>query len=191
MADQASHPRAGTASNFIERATNVFQAELIQPMCQRAGECPDDVRQVVAMMRRKLDAIETLLPEVPADASLRPSNGVAFEIENAACDEDGEDGASDNFDDIGRNQRSRLRELTLLEHISRENRPFSLQQILGALNAKGFGDSSGAVVSQLHRLKKNNAIHQPAGGMYAITDEGLSHLHKLRSSVGALVGDAR
>jgi DNA-binding PadR family transcriptional regulator len=59
------------------------------------------------------------------------------------------------------------------------------------LNQKGFTDSSGAVVSQLHRLKKLGLINQPANGMYEITLDGLGHLRKLRSSFGALVGDSR
>ncbi len=197
MAEHSPKPHSdaepATGDDFVARAKDDFGSDFIQPMFLRASQNPDDVRQVVAYMREKLDQLDGLLAAIPsgqprAVQSTEPSspntstNGHHY---------NGTDGAADAFDDIGRNQRSRLRELTLLEYISRENRPFSLQQILGALHSKGFDDSSGAVVSQLHRLKKTGAIDQPAGGMYAVTDDGLSHLRKLRSSFGPLIGDAR
>ncbi len=202
MAEPAPKPQPQPApidgSDFVARAKDGFGSDFIQPMFLRASQNPDDVRQVVAFMREKLDQLDGLLAAIP---SSQPSQAQANHAHNAQAPTlhphsnghamNGNDGSADAFDDIGRNQRSRLRELTLLEYISRENRPFSLQQILGALHSKGFDDSSGAVVSQLHRLKKTGAIDQPAGGMYSVTDDGLSHLRKLRSSFGPLIGDAR
>jgi DNA-binding PadR family transcriptional regulator len=75
--------------------------------------------------------------------------------------------------------------------MARETRAYSLHQLLSALAQKGFSDSSGAVVSQLHRLKKLGLVNQPASGMYEITTDGLGHQRKLRSSFGAFAGDAR
>lgn len=203
MAEHAPKPQAQTqtkaqpapidGSDFVARAKNVFGSDLIQPMFLRAAQNPDDVRKVVAFMREKLDQLDGLLAAIPSGQAspVQDASPSAPQPQSNGHLMNGADGAGDAFDDIGRNQRSRLRELTLLEYIARENRPFSLQQILGALHAKGFDDSSGAVVSQLHRLKKTGAIDQPAGGMYAVTDDGLSHLRKLRSSFGPLIGDAR
>jgi hypothetical protein len=36
-------------------------------------------------------------------------------------------------------------------------------------------------------MKKLGVIDQPANGMYEITQDGLGHLRKLRSSFGALL----
>ena len=84
-----------------------------------------------------------------------------------------------------------MRELILLEALARETRAYTLQQLLAALEVKGFGDTGGAIVSQLHRLKKLGVINQPGSGLYEITDEGLSHLRKLRSSIGSLIDEGR
>jgi len=75
----------------------------------------------------------------------------------------------------------------MLEALAREARPFALQQVVAALDQRGVTDTSGAIVAQLHRLKKLGIIDQPANGMYEITDEGLGHLRRLRSSFGALL----
>jgi hypothetical protein len=169
--------------DFVDRLSDVFARELFQPMFQRAPVAAGDVRQLIAEFRRKLDALD----EVIATASPQVPGGRSPFAALAGGEADGEDG-----DDIGRNQRSRLRELHLLEAMARESRPYSLQQLLAALAQRGFSDdTSGAVVSQLHRLKKVGAIQQPASGMYQITGGGLGHLHKLRTSFGALAGDAR
>ena len=93
------------------------------------------------------------------------------------------------LDEIGRNRRSRVRGLVLLEALSREAKAYSLQQLMGALTQRGFQDTPSAVVSQLHRLKKLELIRQPANstGMYEITNAGLGHARNLRSSFGAYV----
>jgi hypothetical protein len=179
--------------NFVARLSDAFHRSLFQPMFQKAPHAPGDVRQLIAEFRDKLD----LLDKVIAMAEQGRGNGLdrvaaAARSASAAPGLDEPDEAEgDDYDDIGRNQRSRLRELQLLEAMARETRPYSLQQLLSALAQKGFADSSGAVVSQLHRLKKLGLINQPANGMYEITLDGLGHLRKLRSSFGALVGDGR
>jgi hypothetical protein len=179
---------ASEGKGFVERLSEVFARELFQPMFQRATVAPGDVRQLIGELRRKLDALDEVIATASPAAAGAGRSGSAFssalDRETVAEIEDGED--------IGRNQRSRLRELHLLETMARESRPYSLQQLLAALAQRGFGDdTSGAVVSQLHRLKKVGAVNQPANGMYQITGGGLGHLHKLRSSFGALLGDGR
>lgn len=181
----------GDDSEFVRRLTSIFAAELFQPMVERIALAPSDVRALIAEFRDKLDALDTVVAACPggsrAEARSKPlgSAGAGAPRHLAAGVEDeGRDG----LDDVGRNQRSRLRELAILEVLCRELRPYTLQQIMSALEARGFGDTSGAVVSQLHRLKKVGIIDQPANGMYAATDQGLGHLRRLRTSFGSLLG---
>jgi len=196
MSEYASDQKSATPMNgaadlsddFAAKASSAFAREVFEPMFKRASDSPSDVRRLISEFRAKLEALDTVLATIPDSA--RPVNGAPASVARANGHEAvPEQTPSDHFDDIGRNQRSRLRELTLLEFIARETRPYSLQQILSELSAKGFEDSSGAIVSQLHRLKKTGVIDQPAGGMYEMTDDGLKHLRKLRSSFGALVGE--
>jgi hypothetical protein len=178
--------------NFVDRLSDVFHRSLFQPMFQKAPVAPGDVRQLIAEFRDKLDLLDKVIATAEQGRATGLDRVVAARpsVSAPGLDEP-EDAESDDYDDIGRNQRSRLRELQLLEAMARETRPYSLQQLLSALGQKGFTDSSGAVVSQLHRLKKLGLINQPANGMYEITLDGLGHLRKLRSSFGALVGDNR
>lgn len=205
----SSSNSATTEDDFVAESSSAFAQQVFQPMFQRAAANPDDVRRLIEEFRDKLDALDLVInTAAPANgrgyangsaparaATTHVSNGHSHAANGKALSQPNahpsNGTAGDAFDDIGRNQRSRLRELTLLEFIARENRPYSLQQILGELNAKGFDDTSGAVVSQLHRLKKTGVIDQPAGGMYEMTDEGLKHLRKLRSSFGSLIAEAR
>lgn len=201
----------GSGEAFVRRASVVFATELLTPMLQRATTAPEEIRALIAEFRDSLDSLDRLIPIAPGGervplrgagqsgpgafpgtlphasqnfhpgasaAGHRPSNGG---LEHGARD-------GDALDDVGRNQRSRLRELAMLETMAREERPYALQQITAALDARGFSDTSGAVVSQLHRLKKLGIIDQPANGMYALTDQGLAHLRRLRTSFGGLIG---
>jgi len=179
--------------DFVARLSDAFHRSLFQPMFQKAPVAPGEVRQLIAEFRDKLDLLDKVIATADQGRATGPDRSAAAgrgPIATAGFAEpDGAEG--DDYDDIGRNQRSRLRELQLLEAMARETRPYSLQQLLSALAQKGFADSSGAVVSQLHRLKKLSLINQPANGMYEITLDGLGHLRKLRASFGALVGDGR
>lgn len=203
MAGQDRIPEQGTDDgDFVRRAAAIFAAELFKPMVQRAAVAPHEVMAVMAEIREKLDALDTVIAacDVPgvgvgvglgvghqaAASAARGSTAVAFRLLGPANGPP-EPEPRDGLDDVGRNQRSRLRELAVLEALAREARPFALQQLTSVLDARGFADTSGAIVSQLHRLKKLGIIHQPANGMYEITDEGLGHMRRLRSSFGALL----
>lgn len=179
---------------FVRRASAIFASELFKPMFQRATVSPEAVRALIGEFRDKLDALDTVIaacPEGGGGPGVRVArnrfgvgvSGLAGAGAGIAENADGRDG----LDDVGRNQRSRLRELAILEALARESRPFALQQLTGALEARGFADTSGAIVSQLHRLKKLGVINQPANGMYEITDDGLGHMRRLKSSFGALL----
>jgi len=171
---------------FVDRLSAVFGRELFQPMFQRAPLRPADVRALIADFRAKLDALDHVIETAGPGARPLANGAPSREVPpGAALDFGSDDGGE--LDDIGRNQRSRIRELILLDALARETRPYSLQQLLNALAQKGFQDTSGAVVSQLHRLKKLGLINQPASGMYEITLDGLGHQRKLRASFGALV----
>jgi len=181
------------SEGFVGALSDAFHRSLFQPMFQRAPLAPSDVRQLIAEFRRKLDLLDEVIAtaEPGAGNGLAPASRARGPAPAPGLDRGETEPEGDDFDDIGRNQRSRLRELVLLEAMARETRPYSLHQLLTALTLKGFADTSGAVVSQLHRLKKLGLINQPANGMYEVTVDGLGHLRKLRSSFGALMGEAR
>ena len=173
-----------------------FQTGVLGPMLQQVATEPANVRACIAELRTKLDALDVVLGTgtVPAATEhgstgpdVHPALRASLETAHANGGGTGSLHAAD-VDDIGRNARSRVRELTLLEAMAKGSRAYTLQQLMAALAAGGFDDSTdAAVVSQLHRLKKNDVIHQPANGFYEITDGGLAHLRKLRNSVGALL----
>ncbi len=182
--------------DFVRRAAAVFAAEVFKPMFQRATTAPDDVIALMAEIREKLDALDTVIAACAgagAGADGPGGTGRSVGDRRAGAGWSGGGGVvpaadpRDGLDDVGRNQRSRLRELAILEALAREARPFALQQLTSLLETRGFADTSGAIVSQLHRLKKLGIINQPVNGMYEITDEGLGHMRRVRSSFGALV----
>jgi len=186
------------AEDFVARLSETFARELFQPMVERATRQPADVRRLIGEFRSRLDALDLVIATCPEVASTvaggAPAASGAVHWRHEGADMVGEAldvGAHDGLDEIGRNQRSRLREVVLLEALSRESRAFALNQLLVALEQKGFQDTSGAVVSQLHRLKRLGVIDQPANGMYEITHQGLGHLRKLKTSFGALLAEGR
>ena len=189
-------------NDFVSEGLSAFEREIFEPILQRAHESPAEARRLIAAVRAKLEPLDKLLARIPNGSDGRiGANGRdgsrVVDIEGARetrlMDSPVREAAHEleGIDDIGRNQRSRLRELTLLEFMAQDTRAYSLQQLMTALSARGFHDSSAAVVSQLHRLKQSSVINQPANGMYEITDGGLGHLRHLRSSFGALLNDGR
>lgn len=184
-----------TGDDFARRASAIFASELFKPMFKLATTSPDAVQALIAEFRDKLDALDTVIAACPETTGGRMArsahpNGAAH-IQAVHANPNGARSGSaagdDLRDEFGRNQRSRLRELAMLEALAREARPYALQQITAAIDARGFSDTSGAIVSQLHRLKKLGIIDQPANGMYVITDQGLGHLRRLRTSFGGLI----
>ncbi len=192
--------------DFVTQILTAFQDTALGPMMSRSGTRPGDVRACVLALRERLDALDMLLGgQAPAPASVqeaqtsssassgapaqsgRPHPAFQAALEAGRAEANALDGST--VDEIGRNARARLRELTLLEAMAQDTRAFTLPQLMAALAQRGFSESTdAAVVSQLHRLKKNDVINQPANGMYEITDSGLAHLRKLRNSIGALLG---
>lgn len=177
-------------SDDLAQLSRLFADDILKPMVDRVGTSPAAVKQLIAEIRQKLDALETLANAFPSTSSPRPASKLPSAEDFAALGPLNDDDGGEDFDDIGRNQRSRLRELVLLDTMSQGNRPFALQQLMSALSTKGFNDSNGAVVSQLHRLKRLKVVDSPGNGMYAITDQGLGHLRRLRSSFGGLMGQS-
>jgi hypothetical protein len=172
----------------LAQISRIFAEDVLKAMVDRVGSSPTAIKQLAAEIRSKLDALETLADAFPASGTAaKPAAKIGTADSYAALGPICED-SGDDLDDIGRNQRSRLRELVLLETMAKDHRAFALQQLMTALAAKGFSDSNGAVVSQLHRLKRVGVVDQPGNGMYIITDAGLGHLRRLRSSFGGLLG---
>lgn len=173
------------SNDDLAQLARVFADDILKPMVDRVGSSPAEIMQLTAEFRHKLEALDVLANSFPAAGRPAPANGTSAAHPPIAAPRHESD---DDYDDMGRNQRSRIRELVLLETLSQGNRPHTLQQLMNALARKGFSDdSSGAVVSHLHRLKKSEIVDQPGNGMYAITDSGLVHLHRLRSSLGGLM----
>ncbi len=170
-------------AEFAARITAAFIREVYQPLFQRAAMAPEDVPPVMSEVRKLLDVLQLAI--APFDAAAETVPAAAAGPSPAAT------AVSANAPvppaDAGRNQRSKVRELVLLELLERENRACTLQQLMAGLNSKGFGDTNAAVVSQLHRLKALGVVHVPGSGIYEITDPGLGHLRKLRTSFGAFV----
>ena len=90
-------------------------------------------------------------------------------------------------DDLGRNQKSRVREAVVLDIIQGNAGPCALSKLMSGLAARRIVVGQPAVVSHLHRLKLAGLITQPGNGFYDITSDGLGHLRKLRASLGSLV----
>ncbi len=162
-----------------------FQTAILLPLMSRAVVAPDEVHAFIEMMRDKLDALSSLMPQggVMRGGAGHASNGAAS-LPTAGTMVAAH---TSDSDDIGRNQRSRVREMVLLETLETEHHALPLQQLTKALKAASFDDTSSAIVSQLHRLKKVGVIDQPANGMYAITEAGLVHLRLLRKNFGPLI----
>lgn len=177
-ADGTSGPVAG------DRLAPIFSAfvrEVFTPLVALSSTEPAEGKRILDEIRSRLD----LVADVIATTSEAASYAAPSALAKGAPPLEEADGAP--LDEIGRNQRSRVRELLLLESLGRETKAYSLQQLMAALAMKGFQDSPSAVVSQLHRLKKLDLIRQPSGstGMYEITTAGLGHARSLRSSFGS------
>ena len=167
-------------ADFSARLVRAFQSDIIIPLMTRAGVVPAEARALIQMFRDRLETLESLLsPDEGYSTSLQVlTNGHAPQLPPPA--------AITEAEEIGRNQRSRIRELALLSTLESEHNALPLQQIMRALTAAGFDDTSAAIVSQLHRLKKLGVIAQPANGMYALTQEGVMHVRDLRKNFGHL-----
>lgn len=167
----------------IAQIFSAFTRDVFTPLIALTGVPPAERRKLLAEIRSRLDIVEEVIDTAAgAGAHAQALNGAA----HPAHDLDDDDGTGDRDGGLGRNQRSRVRELVLLEVLGRDSKAVSLQQLMAALAQRGFNDTPSAVVSQLHRLKKLELIRQPAGstGMYEITNEGLGHGRNLRSSFG-------
>lgn len=185
----AADGTAGPPAN--DRVTQIFAAfarEVFNPMVALSGVAGVERRKLLEDIRSRLDVVERVIETseaatYPAPA-FPPAGHAALPAEAASGDADADGSA---LGEIGRNQRSRVRELVILEALAHEAKAYSLQQVLNALAQRGFRDDTpSAVVSQLHRLKKLDLIRQPSGatGMYEITNDGLGHARNLRSSFG-------
>jgi hypothetical protein len=176
------------ADDRVGRIFAAFAREVFNPMVALSGIAAPERRRLLEEIRRRLDVVEQVIDT--GEAASFPAAGfplpcaVQFPGGEPANESDSEGSA---LDEIGRNQRSRVRELVILEALSQETKAYSLQQVMAALAQRGFKeDTPSAVVSQLHRLKKLDLIRQPANstGMYEITNAGLGHARSLRSSFG-------
>lgn len=156
---------------------------------QAARLAARDPAQAIALISDLVAKAKTI-----ADyAEIRVASGAGL-VAPAAVSGEGRSGSSGlavaggDADDLGRNQRSRIREVVVLEILQRQGAPCALSALMSGLASRGFSDSQAAVVSHLHRLKSNGLIAQPGNGFYDITSEGHGHLRRLKASLGSLVG---
>lgn len=169
----------GCEPDFSSRLVAAFEAHIQVPLMGRVGAAPAEVKALIETFRNRLTALESL---VPGQVAGRPLGANA----------NGAHGLEPQFavvvepDEIGRNQRSRVRELVVLEALEAEHHALALPQLTRALTEAGFDDTSAAIVSQLHRLKKLGVIAQPANGMYVLTQDGVLHVRELRRNFGHL-----
>lgn len=175
------------ADDRVARIFAAFAREVFNPMVALAGIAPSERRNLLDEIRRRLDVVEQVIDT--AEAGTFSGAGFAGQVSQPSVEPHafGTEADPAAIDEIGRNQRSRVRELVVLEILAQEAKAYSLQQIMSGLTQRGFkDDTSSAVVSQLHRLKKQELIRQPASstGMYEITNAGLGHARTLRSSFG-------
>jgi hypothetical protein len=183
--DRASMPTESARTSSDPDVVHAFKTQVLRPLLAAGAVDPAATRQTIAELQDKLRSLVELL-DGAVDSPPRSTglvNGLLTSTSGAAPTANGHEPLAD----IGRNQRSRVRELVLLEALSRETRPFTLAQLMSELESRGFHDGQAAVVSQLHRMKHSGTIEQPGNGMYAITHDGLVHLRSLRASVGALI----
>lgn len=180
-----------TGAPADDRVAHIFAAfarEVFNPMVALTGIAPSERRSLLGEVRRCLDVVEQVIDT--AEAGTFSGAGFAGPVPVPSAELHALDAEADAtaIDEIGRNQRSRVRELVVLEILAQEAKAYSLQQIMSGLAHRGFKeDTSSAVVSQLHRLKKQELIRQPSSstGMYEITNAGLGHARTLRSSFGS------
>jgi hypothetical protein len=164
--------------DFSSRLVAAFEKHVQLPLMVQAGTFPGEVSALIETFRNRLSALESLVPGQPVSRPTTAPNG-AYALEPLVS-------SIGEPDDIGRNQRSRVRELMLLEALEAEHHALSLPQLTRALTEAGFDDTSAAIVSQLHRLKKLGVIAQPANGMYVLTPDGVLHVRELRKNFGHL-----
>lgn len=181
---QAMTAEASNGKPADERAAQILSAftrEVFTPMVASSGMPAAERRRLLAEIRNRLDIVAEVIDLADGGRSV-PDAAAA----GAPAEQDWDETPGQGEAGLGRNQRSRVRELVLLDVLGRDSKAVSLQQLMSALAQRGFHDSPSAVVSQLHRLKKLDLIRQPAGstGMYEITTEGLGHGRNLRSSFG-------
>lgn len=187
MASEAGSGMTGErdAATALERAAVAFQTDVVMPLLAASLHQPDDVKALIESFRERLEALDLLLHAPQAPLAGNATNGSRSSAADGTPAR--QPHAQMRDDDIGRNQRSRVREMTMLDILAAEARPFSLPQLMRALEERGFTDGQAAIVSQLHRMKKVGLIEQPGNGMYEVRESGLAHLRKLKSSFGALM----
>ena len=179
------------ADDRVARIFAAFAREVFNPMVALTGVASAERRRLLDEIRRRLDVVEEVIDT--ADAAAFPGTALAATATPAPADHPAAgspEPEASALDEIGRNQRSRVRELVVLEALAQGAKAYALQQVMSALAQRGFKDDTpSAVVSQLHRLKKLGLITQPPGstGMYEITNAGLGHARSLRASFGPYI----
>lgn len=175
---------ASGGDDDLEQIARIFRDDVLKAMMARAEASPAEIKSLVDKIQSRLDMFKTLIDD--EELSIQPRTASSSEPVAAASRPSMEMPLGE---DLGRNQRSRLREIVVLSALEQEKRAYPLQQLMSVLRNRGFDDSKGAVVSHLHRLKALELVDMPSSGsgMYSITPQGLIHLQRLRTDFGHLL----
>ena len=201
MGDQGADP----AEALVERWLREFRAGTVATLLDHINERPDQVRAFLAGAGEQLAALATLVggadgsasaaalagqngsqPGVEAHGAMSASGAATHAVARAA----GLSGrAAYGIEQLGRNQRSRVREMLALEALAKAGGACTADELMVAVKDGGLVDTRDALNAQLHRIKKDGLVTQPDTGLYAITDKGRADATALRRIFGKFLED--
>ena len=174
----------------LEQIARIFRDDVLKPMMS-AGASPEEIKKLVARLQEKLDAFKTMNDldgEPSGEASAATKTAKPYSAATSAI-------TSPEMilgHELGRNQRSKLREIVLLLVLAQEQRAYPLHQLISEVDRHGLDSSKPAVISHLNRLISLGLLATPSkgSGMYSITPQGLTHLQRLRTDFGHLLPES-
>lgn len=176
---------SGGDEDDLEQIARIFRDDVLKPMMS-TGASPDEIKKLVKKLQVKLDALKVIIDadDAPAVETQPATQRDASEVTPAITSPEMILG-----DELGRNQRTRLRELVLLTVLEKEKKAYPLQQLLSDVNRQGFDATRSAIISQLNRMIADDYLETPSkgSGMYTITKDGLVHLQELRTNFAHLL----
>lgn len=178
----------GEPTKSTSQSGQVAAERFLREIADLAAIDPAAANQILGHVDEQIELIRRFSALRGNAASIVDRAAAGVHSEGMASSEGGL-GAGGGLDlgDLGRNQRSRIREAVLLEIIELNGGPCALTSLMVEIGFRGLNDSQAAVVSHLHRMKAGGLIGQPGNGFYDVTGDGLEHLRKLRATLGTLM----
>lgn len=182
MAADGGFDMSSELPDIAADAADAAGRAFIETVARLARSDPAKAKTVIAEVMGKASTIDGFAT-IALGSGHAPASALTLDVAGAGVLSQ----AEADRDELGRNQRSRIREAVLLDILQANAGPCALTKLMAGLAGRGIADTQAAVVSHLHRLKANGLITQPGNGFYDITSDGLGHLRKLRASLGPLV----